>query len=895
MPTLDSTANPILESVTKETITLDVGGMKCAGCVLAVERQLKQNTGVIAVCVNLATEIATIECETGKVNADAIAQKLTENGFPTQPRYPDSQENPTLSAMERQRQAIHQQIRQLIIALVLIILSGIGHFVGNKIPLLNNIGFHWGLATIALLIPGREILIDGARGLSRNSPNMNTLVGLGALSAYSASVIAVIFPQLGWECFFDEPVMLLGFILLGKTLEQQAKNRASSALYALIALQPTTARLIHGNNDNFPLSSQSSPMPNSPAIEIPCDRVRVGEWLQVLPGEKIPVDGEIWEGKTTVNEAMLTGESHPVIKQKGDSVSAGTINQSGMLILRATRIGKETTLAQIVKMVEDAQTRKAPIQFLADSVAGFFAYGVMSISALTFLFWYFLLSHIWPEILISHSSMDMGMDMGMSLRNTTELSPILLSLKLAISVLVIACPCALGLATPTAILVGSGIGAEKGLLIRGGDVLEQVNQLNTVIFDKTGTLTTGTPTITDYFLVTENGEWLVNDPPQILFNGLKNDPPQPPLLRGEHDTQITLNGLKNDPPQPPLIRGEHDTQITLNGLKNDPPQPPLIRVGHDTQIPLRRGGNVTDNLWVDPRDLPSHLGLLKIAATVESGASHPIANAICEDARKYNLPLLEAQDFYTEPGLGASAIINGKTILVGNSQWLAQNGVNLKNDPPFNGEAKTLVYVAVGGVLMGGIALKDTLRSDAKVCIQRLKEMGLRVMLLTGDREEVAQTIASELEIEANDILAEIKPDGKAETIRELQQKRDRVAMVGDGINDAPALAQADVGIALHGGTDVAVETAKIVLMRDNLMDVVHAIELGRATFHKIQQNLFWAFLYNTLGIPIAAGLLLPSFGIVLSPAVAGAFMAFSSVSVVTNSLLLRHSFQNGD
>jgi len=826
MQTLDSTANPILESVAKETITLDVSGMKCAGCVLAVERQLKQNTGVIAVCVNLATEIATIECEIGKVNADMIAQKLTENGFPTQPRYPDSQENPSLSAMERQRQAIHQQIRQLIIALVLIILSGIGHFVGNKIPILNNIGFHWGLATIALLIPGREILIDGARGLSRNSPNMNTLVGLGALSAYSASVIAVIFPQLGWECFFDEPVMLLGFILLGKTLEQQAKNRASSALYSLIALQPTTARLIHGNNDNFPLSSQSSPIPNSPAIEIPCDRVRVGEWLQVLPGEKIPVDGEIWEGKTTVNEAMLTGESYPVIKQKGDSVSAGTINQSGMLILRATRIGKETTLAQIVKMVEDAQTRKAPIQFLADSVAGFFAYGVMSIAALTFLFWYFLGSHIWPEILISHSSMDMGMDMGMSLRHTTELSPILLSLKLAISVLVIACPCALGLATPTAILVGSGIGAERGLLIRGGDVLEQVNQLNTVIFDKTGTLTTGTPTITDYFLVTENGDLLVNHPPQT-----------------------------------PLITGE----------------------------------NVTDKLWVEPRDLPNALGLLKIAATVESGASHPIANAICEDARKYNLPLLEAQDFYTEPGLGASAIINGKTVLVGNSQWLAQNGVNLKNDSPFNGEAKTLVYVAFGGVLMGGIALKDTLRSDAKVTIQRLKEMGLRVMLLTGDRAEVAQTIASELEIEANDILAEIKPDGKAETIRELQQKRDRVAMVGDGINDAPALAQADVGIALHGGTDVAVETAKIVLMRDNLMDVVHAIELGRATFHKIQQNLFWAFLYNTLGIPIAAGLLLPSFGIVLSPAVAGAFMAFSSVSVVTNSLLLRHSFKNGD
>ncbi|HLO47046.1 MAG TPA: copper-translocating P-type ATPase, partial [Kamptonema sp.] len=537
----------------------------------------------------------------------------------------------------------------------------------------------------------------------------------------------------------------------------------------------------------FPLS----PSPSPQTVEIPADRVRVGEWLQVLPGEKIPVDGEVCRGTTTVDESMLTGESVPVLKQRGDVVAAGTLNQSGAIVMRATRTGKETTLAQIVALVETAQTRKAPIQYLADTVAGYFTYGVMAIASLTFLFWYVAGTHIWPQVLLEHTAMSM-IHAPMNLSHDVAMSPMLLSLKLAIAVLAIACPCALGLATPTAILVGSGIGAERGLLIKGGDVLERVHQLDTVVFDKTGTLTTGNPTVTDCLPFSTYSELISNSK------------------------------------------------------------------------------------------------LLQIAATVESGACHPLAEAILQEARQQGLPLLMAEDFYTEPGLGVSALVEGDRVLVGNADWLTQNGVLTEIPLLPSLEGKTLVYVAKAGVSVGVIAVSDTLRPDAKATVERLRGMGLRVMLLTGDRREVAVAIAQQLDIPPDDLLAEIRPQGKAEAIAVLQAQGHQVAMVGDGINDAPALAQADVSIALQAGTDAAVETAQIVLMRNTLGDVVESIDLSRATFNKIRQNLFWASAYNTLGIPIAAGVLLPTFGLALSPAAAGAFMAFSSVSVVTNSLLLR-------
>ncbi len=794
-----------------ETIILDVGGMKCAGCVRTVEKQLTAQPGVRSACVNLVTEVAVVECEAGAVGADELAQKLTASGFTSQPRYTLGVEgtdaSPPLDRDERQRQEMRAALEQLVTAGVLLFLSSLGHisqWCSPAMPVLNNIWLHWGLATATLLGPGRSILVDGWRGLRRNAPNMNTLVSLGTLTAYTASVIALLWSQLGWECFFDEPVMLLGFILLGRTLEQQARGRATAAFKQLLSLQPQFARLITNSEKDSVTTTKNSLTPNSeprtPQLRtpqvIPAERVRVGDWLQVLPGEQIPVDGEVVAGQTTVDESMLTGEPVPVLKQVGDCLTAGTLNQSGAINLRATRTGKDTTLARIVALVEAAQTRKAPVQKLADTVAGYFTYGVLATATLTFIFWYFVGTHIWPDVTMVGGMDMMAHHLGSTTPHSalqTSHSSLLLSLKLAIAVLVVACPCALGLATPTAILVGTGVGAERGLLIKGGDVLEQVHQLDTVVFDKTGTLTMGHPTVTDCLPV---------------------------------------------------------------GVRS--------------------------------------AELLQMAAATESGTNHPLAVAIQQEAQRQELFIPAAQEFHTEPGLGISAVVEGQgQVLLGNWDWLIQHGIFVGEAEQARAQAlaadgKTVVYVAQGGQLAGLIACTDSLRPDAKAAVDRLELMGLRVMLLTGDRPEAARAVAHELGLSPENILAGVRPEGKAAAIQQLQAQSRKVAMVGDGINDAPALSQADVGIALQAGTDVAMETAQIVLMRDRLTDVVEAIQLSRATFNKICQNLFWAFAYNLLGIPVAAGVLLPGFSLVLSPAAAGALMAFSSVSVVTNSLLLR-------
>jgi Cu2+-exporting ATPase len=773
-------------SLAHDLFTLDVGGMKCAGCVKAVENQLMQQPGVVAATVNLVTEVAVVECQPGTVTPESLAEKLTEVGFPTQPR--SEQADLETTPAEKQQLETQRRVRQVTVAATLLVLSSIGHFdhfIGGVIPGLGNIWFHWALATLALLFPGRSILVDGWKGLRRNAPNMNTLVGLGTLTAYITSCLALVFPQIGWECFFDEPVMLVGFILLGRALEQQARGKAAASLQSLLTLQPKLARLIKNNGADGWEEKQ--------AIEIPVSQVKVGEWLRVLPGERIPVDGEIVIGQTTIDESMLTGEAVPVSKKAEDPVSAGSLNLSGAIAVKVTQTGKNTTLAQIIALVETAQTRKAPIQGLADTIAGYFTYGVMTIAALTFLFWYFIGIPLWGDTW-TQVNMDPLM---MHHAAAPPPSPLLLSLKLAIAVLVIACPCALGLATPTAILVGSGIGAENGLLIRGGDVLEKVHRLQTIVFDKTGTLTLGHPLVTDC-------------------------------------------------------------------------------------LPL--AATIT----------PSEL--LQLAATVESGTQHPLAIALRHAAQAQDLPLLPATAFYTEPGLGVSAQVHQQLVVVGTAAWLTQQGIAIEPAAQTQASAlaasgKTVVYVGVGQQLIGLIAARDALRSDAQPAIAQLKQMGLRVLMLTGDQPTAANAIARDLQLTDKEVIANVRPDGKAAILAQLQAEGQRVAMVGDGINDAPALAQADVGIALHSGTDVAIETAGIILMRDRLSDVVESIQLSRATFHKIQQNLFWALIYNVLGIPIAAGILLPWLHLTLRPAVAGAFMAFSSVSVVTNSLLLRRSF----
>ena len=796
VPTKNKTETP---AAIKNKITLDVEGMKCAGCVRAVEKQLTQFPGVNNACVNLATGVAVVDSEEFVIDVDALVEELTAAGFPSKSRkaFGESHSAQALKeAEEKKQQEMKSARRQLIVAVFLLLFSGIGHLGhigGLRLPLLQNIWFHFGLATIAILIPGGPILIDGWLGLRRNAPNMNTLVSLGTVSAYIASAIALLFPQLGWECFFDEPVMILGFILLGRTLEKRARNRASASFQELLSLRPSIARLIakpKGNNN-----AQAAEI-----VEIPAEQVHTGEWLQVLPGDKIPVDGEVVEGKTTVDESMLTGESAPVFKQVADTVSAGTINQSGAIVIQATRTGSDTTVAKIVGLVESAQIRKAPVQRLADTVAGYFTYGVLTTALLTFVFWYFIGTHVWHDIAVStvlnsspHSQHLTGYQ---HLQTPTHYSPILISLKLAIAVMVVACPCALGLATPTAILVGTAIGAERGLLIKGGDVLEKVHQLNTIVFDKTGTLTTGSPTVTDCIPISEEN---------------------------------------------------------------------------------------------------TASSLIQLAAAVESGSQHPLAKAIQDSAAEQKLSIPAATDFHTEPGFGVSAIVKENTVLLGSWEWLNLNGINInqtiKEQIQTLGKAgKTVVGVATNSTFVGLIAVQDTLREDARSTVEKLRSLGLRIILLSGDTQEAALATAQQLGLNVDDAIAGIPPAKKAAVIESLQNTHPKslVAMVGDGINDAPALSQADVGISLHSGTDVAMEAAEIVLMRDELKDVVEAIALSRATFNKIRQNLFWAFAYNVFGIPLAAGVLLPSLGIILNPGAAAALMAFSSVSVVTNSLLLR-------
>ncbi|MEM8545573.1 MAG: heavy metal translocating P-type ATPase [Cyanobacteria bacterium P01_H01_bin.119] len=776
-------------SAPKVTI-LDVGGMKCAGCVSAVEKTLQACEGVNTATVNLVTEMATVEWMSPG-SPEAFAAALTETGFPSQPRGDDDGEASGDRAQqwaERKQAEERSQLKRVAIAGLLLVFSTLGHLkhFGLTLPLLSNIWFHAGLATLALGIPGREILVDGWRGLRRGAPNMNTLVGLGTLSAYLTSVVALLFPQLGWECFFDEPVMLISFILLGRTLEQRARHRAANALQELINLQPARARLI-ANPDQAAAQQRT--------VDVPVTQVHSGEWLRVLPGEAVPVDGVIAQGQTTVDESMLTGESMPVTKGADDSVAAGTVNQTEAIAVRVTHTGAETVLARMIDMVETAQTRKAPIQGLADTIAGYFTYGVMTVAALTFCFWYFVGLEVWPQVIDGAlGSAHMGHTM------TAISSNLLVSLKPAIAVLVVACPCALGLATPTAMLVGSGLGAEQGLLIRGGDILETTAKLDALVFDKTGTLTQGQPEVTDCVAVVES---------------------------------------------------------------------------------------------LNPDDL------IQLAASVEQGTRHPLAIALQKAARDRQLEPLPAEQFVTTAGMGVKAQVTWRnateTVLLGNADWLSQHHIawdtSVQEQVAGLQQGKTLVYLAIGAQLAGIFAIADALRPDAQAVIDQIQQQGLDVYLLSGDRQQTATAIAAQLHIPAENCIAEVTPAEKVTAIENLQGQGKRVGFVGDGVNDAPALAQADVSIALHSGTDAAIETAGVVLMGDRLGDVLTALRLSQATLSKIRQNLGWAFTYNLVGIPLAAGVLLPSSGILLSPAVAGGLMAFSSVSVVLNSLVLRYTF----
>jgi P-type Cu2+ transporter len=825
-----------------ETWVLDVEGMMCASCAGAVEKILTNSEGVLSATVNLVTEVAAIT-GTSQANPEAMAAALTAAGYPSKRRAAEGISSAAAEAdwIGRQEVAQKNYVNQLAIASLLLILSTLGHLQHLRwgqhlsIPILSTLWFHGLLATLTLAFPARKIFQEGWQGARRGLPNMNTLVSLGALSTYSTSLAALIFPGLGWACFFDEPVMLLSFILLGRTLEQRAKFQAAKSLRSLIALQPTLARLV-------PEPKLSTPATTEPlGVQIPANQVQTGEWLQVLPSEKIPVDGIIALGQTTVDESMLTGESFPVTKQPGDAVVAGSLNQSGAITLQVSRTGANTTLAQMIRMVESAQTRKAPIQGLADVISGYFTYGILAFAFLTFVFWYFIGIPHWPEVAqiafgsahhMAHQpmapmadAMPHSMAHAMPPAQPAALRS-LVSLKLAIAVLVVACPCALGLATPMAILVGSGIGAQQGLLLRGGDSLEATQTLDTIVFDKTGTLTTGKAQLSDC-------------------------------------------------------------------------QP------------------VGDLHWHSDE-------LLQLAATVESGTRHPLGSAIQQAAAAKGLALLPAQDFLTQPGFGISAQVTIATIpesdntlpandlpthnptdhepsthkiVVGNAAWMAQNDCQIAADATQFAQAlgqagKSAVFIAQDRQVVGVMGVADSLRTDAIETVRQLRSLGLEVQMLSGDSLTAATLVAQQLGLSAEQVRAEVTPQGKVEAIAALQKAGRRVGLVGDGINDAPALAQADVGISLHSGTDVAIETADIVLMGDSLTSIPAAIQLSRATLQKIRQNLAWAFTYNLVCVPLAAGLFLPTFGLSLNPGLAGGLMALSSVIVVLNSLLLKRQFQ---
>lgn len=737
--------------------------MKCAGCVSLVEKRLLACAGVNAATVNLLTEKATVvhdaEIDRAELTANMTAAIATA-GFVAQ-----VQERQSGKLREVADPNPGQPGLDIFLALTLIFLALIGHLgpMGVlKLPILSNMYAHAAIATIALLIPGREIWWDGLKGLWYRAPNMNSLVGIGTLSAYTASMVALLIPELGWHCFFEEPVMLLGFVLLGRSLEQRARRRASEAIRSLMQLQPPTARVLVGDMQ----------------IAIAVEDLQVGDRLFVLPGEKIPIDGEVIAGTSDVNEAMLTGESLPVTKQVGSRVTGATLNLTGAITIEVMQTAEQTTLARIITLVEEAQASKAPIQHLADRVAGYFAYGVMTIAALTLFYWWAI-----------------------------DGNELVFSLKNAIAVLVVACPCALGLATPSAIMVGTGMGAERGILIKGGASLEKVHNLTAVMFDKTGTLTAGKPGVTDVIPADANGQVSQQD------------------------------------------------RLRLN--------------------------------------------LLQWTASAEFSANHALGDAIVAEAEKLNLKLEASENCQLIGGGGVKANFKDRTIFAGNQAWLQTEGIDvdrswLESAANLAQSGKTPIFVAMqlrdsnNWQFLGAIAIQDTLKPEAASVVKALQEMGLQVWMLTGDRQETARAIAAQLNLSQDRVIADVKPDGKAAAIRNLQAQGMRVAMVGDGVNDAPALACAEVGIALSSGTDVAIETADIVLMRHGITDVVAAIELSRATFAKIRQNLFWAFAYNTLSIPIAAGILYPQFGILMNPMMAGLAMAFSSVSVVLSSLSLR-------
>ncbi len=725
--------------VVHEKAELNIQGMTCAACSTRIEKGLNRMEGVIQASVNLAMERGTVEYNPAVINVEQMIQKINDLGYSAEPVKQDGEEE---AVDHRQKEIIRQRNKFVISAILSIPLvwTMLAHFFAEQWvpPLFLNPWFQFILATPVQFVIGWQFYRGAYKNLKNGSANMDVLVAMGTSAAYFFSLAQVMRGQYH-QLYFETSALLITLILLGKLLEAKAKGRTSEAIKKLMGLRAKTALVIREGREE----------------EIPVDHVVIGDIVLVRPGEKIPVDGRVVEGISAVDESMLTGESIPVDKKEGDPVIGATINKNGTLKIEATRVGKETALAQIVKVVEEAQGSKAPIQRLADRISGIFVPIVVGIAIVTFLVWYFIV--------------DPG-NFAHALINFT-------------AVLVIACPCALGLATPTSIMVGTGKGAEYGVLFKGGEHLEHTQKINAVVLDKTGTITRGKPVLTDV--------------------------------------------------------------IALRGF-----------------------------------DDPS---LLQMAASLEKGSEHPLAQAIVEGAGQRGIELHSADAFQALTGSGVEGEVNEQKVLVGTRRLMFQHGLDTgvveDEMSRLELEGKTAMMVAVDDQLAGILAVADTVKEGSREAIQRLQQMGIKVVMITGDNRRTAEAIARDVGID--EVRAEVLPEDKAEEVKKLKEKGYTVAMVGDGMNDAPALAVADVGMAVGTGTDIAMEAADITLMRGDLRSIADAIYISRMTMRNIRQNLFWAFFYNSIGLPVAA------MGF-LAPWIAGAAMAFSSVSVVSNSLRLK-------
>lgn len=791
---------------------LDVGGMNCAGCSSAARRALlEEGVGVRTAAVNLVTGTAAIEVPPGAAGDAAVGAALAAleaKGFHAQLRAPGEQVGAcgAPSPSDRRRNELKSASWDLALAWGLVALCA-GHHLGHH---LHHLGLHeWAhvplltvlgepavgatLAALALAGPGRRILAEGLSGLVRGRPSMNTLVGLGAFSAFAFGMTSLLLPEAGgWDlAALDEPVMLLAFILLGRNLEARARAKASVDLEALARLLPAEARLQLCLGKEF----------DSEGVEevcVPTVDIKVGDVVRVLPGERIPVDGTVLSGAASVDESLLTGEAAPVPRGPGDEVVGGALLWEAPIFMEARTAGGEGVVADIRRAVEDAQAREAPIQRVADAVSGPFVYTIMGTALATFGFWLTFGVSAFPQALMTVSDATGG----------AELSALGLAAKLAVDVLVVACPCALGLATPTAVLVGTSRAAKKGILIRGGDVLERLAGVDAAVFDKTGTLTRGQPSVTGVAAA---------------------------------------------------ARG---------------------RSGED---------------------------VLALAAALEQGTKHPLGDAILRAYGSNDLPA--ASDTSTIPGSGVSGRVDGQEVRVGSWEHvialaegedfgaLAEDRDKLEASLaaesaslPSGRVGGTIAFVSVQGEgVVGAIGVADELRPDTVVTMRKLQDMGIQdIFVLSGDTKEAALAAASLAGIPADNVIAGVKPDGKAAAVAELKRQGKSVVMVGDGINDALALTEADVGIALSSGMDAATDAANVVLLGNRLEQVAESVETGRATLGKIKQNLVWALGYNVVGVPAAAGAFLPTYGLILDPSVAGGLMAFSSIAVVMNSLLLQ-------